>query len=152
MIPVVKQQHWCTRDVHCPGFHCVSTWRLTWIQYFWDHVEIIHFNSKCLISVSLWRILTVDKLNIWFWLWLMSGSIKCSPQFRFRVDGAVLQYCIGGRYCDCNTGVLSLINWFPPEMAAISQTTFLNAFSRMKSFEFRFRFHWSFFPRVYNWQ
>ena len=34
------------------------------------------------------------------------------------------------------------------KMDAISRTTFLNAFSSMKMFEFRFRFHWSLFLRV----
>ena len=33
-------------------------------------------------------------------------------------------------------------------MDAISQTTFSNAFSWMKVFEFRLEFHWSLFPRV----
>ena len=33
-------------------------------------------------------------------------------------------------------------------MDAISQTTFSNAFSWMKMFEFRLKFHWSLFPRV----
>ena len=34
------------------------------------------------------------------------------------------------------------------QMDAISQTTFSNAFSWMKMFEFRLKFHWSLFPRV----
>ena len=33
-------------------------------------------------------------------------------------------------------------------MAAIFQTTFSNAFSWMKMYKFRLRFHWSLFPRV----
>ena len=33
-------------------------------------------------------------------------------------------------------------------MAANSQTTFSNAFSWMKMFEFRLKFHWSLFPRI----
>ena len=36
----------------------------------------------------------------------------------------------------------------PRQMDAISQTTFSNAFSWMKMFEFRLKFHWSLFPRV----
>ena len=36
----------------------------------------------------------------------------------------------------------------PRQMDAISQTPFSNAFSWMKMFEFRLKFHWSFFPRV----
>ena len=34
----------------------------------------------------------------------------------------------------------------PRKMADISQTTFSNVFSSMKMFEFRFKFHWSFYP------
>ena len=34
------------------------------------------------------------------------------------------------------------------KMAAIFHTTFSNAFSWMKMFKFRLRFHWSLFPRV----
>ena len=36
----------------------------------------------------------------------------------------------------------------PRQMDAISQTTFSNAFSWMKMFEFRLKFHWSLFPWV----
>ena len=36
----------------------------------------------------------------------------------------------------------------PRQMNAISQTTFSNAFSWMKIFEFLLKFHWSLFPRV----
>ena len=36
----------------------------------------------------------------------------------------------------------------PRQMDAISQTTFSNAFSWMKMFEFRLKFHWSLFRRV----
>ena len=36
----------------------------------------------------------------------------------------------------------------PRQMAAIFQTTFSNAFSWMKMYQFRLRFHWSLFPRA----
>ena len=36
----------------------------------------------------------------------------------------------------------------PRLMAAIFQTTFSNAFSWMKMYQFQLRFHWSLFPRV----
>ena len=41
-----------------------------------------------------------------------------------------------------------LTHWGRERMAAISHTTFLNAFSWMKIYEFRLKFHWSLFPRV----
>ena len=41
-----------------------------------------------------------------------------------------------------------LTHWGRDKMAAIFQMTFSNAFSWMKMFKFRLRFHWSLFPRV----
>ena len=41
-----------------------------------------------------------------------------------------------------------LTNWGRDKMASIFQTTFSIAFSSMKIFKFRLRFHWSLFPRV----
>ena len=41
-----------------------------------------------------------------------------------------------------------LTHWGRDKMAAISQTTLSNAFSWMKMFEFRLKFHWSLFLRV----
>ena len=43
--------------------------------------------------------------------------------------------------------IYTLTHW-GREMAAVSQTTHLNAFSWMKMLEFRFRFHWSLSLRV----
>ena len=41
-----------------------------------------------------------------------------------------------------------LTHWGRDKIAAVSQTTFSNAFSWMKMFEIRLRFHWSLFLRV----
>ena len=40
-----------------------------------------------------------------------------------------------------------LTHWGRDKMAAIFQTTFSNAFSWMRMYRFRIRFHWSLFPR-----
>ena len=40
-------------------------------------------------------------------------------------------------------------HWCRDKMVAISQTTFTNAFSWIKSYEFRLRFHWSVFLRFW---
>ena len=42
----------------------------------------------------------------------------------------------------------TLTHWGRDKMDAISQTTFWSAFSWMKMFEFRLKFHWSLFLRV----
>ena len=44
--------------------------------------------------------------------------------------------------------ILFLTHWGRDKMAAISQTTFSNAFSWMKMYIFRLKFHWSLCPRV----
>ena len=43
---------------------------------------------------------------------------------------------------------MPLTYWGRDKMAAFSQTTFSNAFTSMKMFEFRLQFHWSLFLRV----
>ena len=44
--------------------------------------------------------------------------------------------------------VIDLTHWGRDKMDDISQTTFSNAFSLMKMFEFRLKFHWNLFPMV----
>ena len=41
-----------------------------------------------------------------------------------------------------------LTHWVRDKTATISQTTFSNAFSWKKIYEFRLRFHWGLFPKV----
>ena len=58
-------------------------------------------------------------------------------------------YNIVFSYVCSNVVVVCLLTHLPlDKMAAISQTTFSNTFSWMKSLVFRFKFHWSLFPRV----
>ena len=52
-----------------------------------------------------------------------------------------------GDTCACLTHLL-LTHWGRDKMASIFQTTISIAFSWMKMFKFRLRFHWSLFPRV----
>ena len=44
--------------------------------------------------------------------------------------------------------IYKLTDWGRDKMADIFQTTFSNAFSLLKMWQFRLRFHWSVFPRV----
>ena len=48
----------------------------------------------------------------------------------------------------CSHWIKGLTHWGRDQIDAISQTTFSNAFSRMKMNEFRLEFHWSLFLRV----
>ena len=47
-----------------------------------------------------------------------------------------------------STHCVTLTHWGRDKMAVIFQTTYWNAFSWMKNFEFRLIFHWSLFLRV----
>ena len=42
----------------------------------------------------------------------------------------------------------ALTHWGRDKMEAISQTTYSNAFSWLRMYEFRLKFHWSLFPRI----
>ena len=52
------------------------------------------------------------------------------------------------RICMKSSGIWVLTHWDRDKMVAIFQTTFSNAFSWMKMYEFRLRFHWILFPWV----
>ena len=58
---------------------------------------------------------------------------------------------IMSRLPDCPPSQVSLLSplthWGRDKMAAVFQTTFSNAFSWMKMYEFRLRFHWNLFLR-----
>ena len=58
-----------------------------------------------------------------------------------------LQHAFENESCAAIIAIIST-HWSRNEMDAISQTTFWSAFSWMKMFEFRIRFHWSLFLRV----
>ena len=51
-------------------------------------------------------------------------------------------------YIYASLGLDDLTHWGRDKMDAIYQTTFSNAISWMKMYQFRLRFHWSLFPRV----
>ena len=53
--------------------------------------------------------------------------------------------------CDSITCKSYLRHWGLAKIAAILQTTFLNAFSWMKTFEFKIKFHWNMLFG-FNWQ
>ena len=55
---------------------------------------------------------------------------------------------VSGKSMWCNNEMIRLSHWSRDKMAAIFQTTFSNAFSWIKMYEFRIRFHWNLFPGV----
>ena len=67
-----------------------------------------------------------------------------------RVHYRFILIFISHETCTCNNGrqrtfASFLTHWDRDTMAAIFQTTFWNAFSWMKIYEFRLKFHWSLF-------
>ena len=88
------------------------------------------------------------------WIYVYQFIHKCGPPLhypptmtykpstspRVLADMSVMNTLIVLRIC--------LTHWGRDKIAAISQTTFSNAFSWMKMFEFRLKFHWSLFLRV----
>ena len=82
-------------------------------------------------------------LIIWF------GTAHSSPIHHvcFTSTGVILRLmqCSVSEATLNNVGCLT--HWGRDKMAAIFQTTFSNAFSWMKMFKFRLRFHWSLFSR-----
>ena len=51
-------------------------------------------------------------------------------------------------FMSCGLYIMLLTHWGRDKMDALPQTTFWSAFSWMKTFEFRLKFHLSLFPRV----
>ena len=68
-------------------------------------------------------------------------------------DDVIMPWCLVGRHVLCpgqltvHLPVLHLTHWGRDQIDVISQTTFSNAFSRIKMNEFRLGFHWSLFLR-----
>ena len=75
---------------------------------------------------------------IWITIHIMASNLKDCLKQKFWFQKMILR-----------SSSAALFNTLRPrQMDAISQTTFSNAFSSMKTFEFRLKFHWSLFPRV----
>ena len=59
------------------------------------------------------------------------------------------KWCLMYSLCQCQSFYgCCLTHWGQDKMAAVSQTTFSNAFSLMKMVEFRLKFHWNLFLKV----
>ena len=65
--------------------------------------------------------------------------------FSFILEKSIQQF---QNHIDTYVEGATLTHWGRDKMAAIFQTTFWNAFSWMKMYEFQLKFHWSLFLRV----
>ena len=83
--------------------------------------------------------------KVWSYGWLDDILIILIRAMLFNCECCGYgQTSINGSFSSA-IGIL-LTHWGRDNMAAIFQTTFSNAFSWMKMYKFRLRFHWSFFP------
>ena len=119
----------------------VSNGVQTYLHY---HIDMSHANlikQWCLLQhiyfiycmkcdlITIWNKLFLD-MRLCFGLW-----------FLFHTQSNIIHAVL-------SLDLYELTHWGRDKMAAIFQTTFSNAFSWMKMFKFRLRFHWSLFPRV----
>ena len=81
----------------------------------------------------------LTRSQYWFRQWL--GAVRQQTITWANVDPVLYCYMV-------SPGHNGLTHWGRDKMDAISQTTCSSAFSWMKMFEFRLKFHWSLFLRV----
>ena len=92
--------------------------------------------------------------NQWQLGWLVNGLLDIAPKKTQKLCVTTLWWGdesipLTKHIKNSNAESVSMLtHWGRDKMDAISQTTFSNAFSWMKMFEFRLQFHWSLFPRV----
>ena len=113
-------------------------------------VDQIKHQSSAFLALALCGEFTGDR-----WIPRTNGQWR-GKMFPFD-DVIMLWYSplfalVWDRFCSCSGewfavagSVEAIYPWGRDKMAAISQTTFSNAFSRMKMYEFRLIFHWSLF-------
>ena len=105
------------------------------------HQISIHFNYRQNILIQNWFNILTHFCGTSSSVGLISNSIVI-----MRLNECTwLYWNINGRY---SVAFPSLTHWGRDKMATIFQTTFSNAFSWMKMYEFRLRFHWSLFLRL----
>ena len=133
-----------------------------WHQRSWS--TLVQVMAYCLTAPSHQRSWsTLAQLNQWFVAWqrqAITGTNvlyhqRCSVEFTWeqfhKWINLIHNICSDitlPKLLPHLSGANELTHWGRDKMDAISQTTFLSAFSCMKMLEFRFGFHWSLFLRV----
>ena len=81
-------------------------------------------------------------LEWFYWRWSLCQWINANGWacYRYVPKHNRIQQSVNKTMC--------LTHWGRDKMAASFQTTLSNGFSWMKMYEFRLKFHWSWFPRV----
>ena len=94
-----------------------------------------NFTEICLQSFN-WQYVSISSGNSLVPNWWQNITRTSGDPVHWRIIHAITTQCV------------NLTHWGREKMDAISQTTFWSAFSWMKIFELRLKFHWSLFLRV----
>ena len=97
------------------------------------------------VSIYFWVSQNISDFCICLFLCVPS-SLIFSMYGWYRTH--LLVTCLRSFEMHCDNFMWSLTHWGRDKMDAISQTTFSSAFSWMKIFEIRLKFHRSLFPRI----
>ena len=108
---------------------------------------------KSYLFYPSWQVTSFERPPSWM---AFIEGFHCSSKMPYGLHPtgllATLNNCLPGWYYTAKALMVEkthpLTHWGWDKMAAISQTILSNPFSWMKMFEFRLRFHWSWFPRV----
>ena len=126
-----------------------------------------HWSVQCVFAVSEDRSVTETERNQWqnrrpndICIWILYNYTQLDTKIGQTYISWLILTTSGAasdeNFIKMNTSPFSvwvpwvsvLTHWGRDKMVAISQTTFSSAFSWMKMFEFRLKFHWSLFLRV----
>ena len=105
-------------------------------------------------QMQSWYLISNNEYNVNLSLWTLKPENLQLHKSYFRKWSSVKQFWVPAHLMWTLTRIRwlrhtegKLIHWGRDNMAVISQTTFSNAFSWMKIYEFWLIFHWSLFPR-----
>ena len=117
---------------------------------YWPFVRGIHRSPVNSRHKGQWRgSLMFSLIYVWIIGWVNNGEAGDLRRHCAHYD-VIVMGPLNIRSTDFVTTVPASTHLPLDKMAAISQTTFSNEFSWMKSFVFRFEFHWG--GQRFNWQ
>ena len=117
------------------GYGCLS----------WVHINgLVHERRNSIANALDLRLACINPSIFWPQFYICLFSVEC--EYYVMVDYSI--ETLHSIYRSLGKLLMDLTYWGRDKMDAISQTTFLSAFSWMKTHECRLKFHWSLFIRV----
>ena len=147
------------RDILCMIWYCIlqnnqsRTWLRLWIPCHW-HRNIQINNMTIDINKNFWHVRIPTWMSYQSLSRFLCNISRSNSVLSASAAVLVTHSCCSCASCDAQLtdlpqgGERPLTHWGRDKIAAISQTTFSNAFYWMKMYEFWFRFHRNLFPRV----